>query len=55
MSDGLAGEAAALVPCPPDPMTFHPLSTLVNKPPNDDARCVEAVGSDALNLGLDMT
>ena len=31
-------------------MTAHPVSTLVNKPANDDERCVEATG---LDLGVD--
>lgn len=38
----LAGEAVPLTPYPADAMTFHPVSTLVNKPANDDERCVEA-------------
>ena len=37
----LAAEAVPLAPCPADAMTAHPVSTLVNKPANDDARCVE--------------
>lgn len=32
-------------PTPADAMTAHPVSTYVNKPANDDERCVEAVGS----------
>ena len=39
----LAGESVALGPCPPEGMTVHPVSTLVNKPSNDDPRCVEPV------------
>ena len=42
----LAGEAVPLAPYPADAMTFHPVRTLVNKPANDDERCVAAVGSD---------
>ena len=37
----LAGEAVALAPYPAEVMTAHPVSTLVNKPANDDERCVE--------------
>ena len=33
----------ALGPYPPEGMTIHPVSTLVNKPSNDDPRCVEPV------------
>ena len=40
----LEGEAVELGPFPPEAMTLHPVSTLVNKPANDDPRCVEAVG-----------
>ena len=39
----LAGEAAPLAPYPAEAMTFHPVSTLVNKPANDDERCVEVI------------
>ena len=39
----LEGEEVPLGPCPADAMTIHPVSTLVNKPANDDPRCVEAV------------
>ena len=39
----LAGESVALGPCPPEGMAVHPVSTLVNKPSNDDPRCVEPV------------
>ena len=42
----LAGEAIPLAPYPAEAMTFHAVSTLVNKPANDDERCVEAVESD---------
>ena len=42
----LAGEAIPLAPYPAEAMTYHPVSTLVNKPANDDERCVEAVESD---------
>ena len=37
----LAGESVPLAPYPAEAMTFHPVSTLVNKPANDDERCVE--------------
>ena len=37
----LAGESVPLAPYPAEAMTAHPVSTLVNKPANDDARCVE--------------
>ena len=39
----LAGEAVALGPCLPETMTVRPVGTLVNKPSNDDPRCVEPV------------
>ena len=39
----LAGEAVSLAPYPAEAMTAHPVSTLVNKPANDDERCVELV------------
>ena len=39
----LAGESIPLAPYPAEAMTAHPVSTLVNKPTNDDERCVEAV------------
>ena len=39
----LAGETVPLAPCPAEAMTRHPVSTLVNKPANDDERCVEAI------------
>ena len=39
----LAGDAVGLGPFPPERMTLHPVSTLVNRPANDDPRCVEAV------------
>ena len=39
----LAGEAVPLAPYPADAMTFHPVSTLVNKPANDDERCVDPI------------
>ena len=34
----LQGKAVALDPCPPETMAIHPVSTLVNKPSNDDPR-----------------
>ena len=37
----LAAEPVPLAPYPAEAMTFHPVSTLVNKPANDDERCVE--------------
>ncbi len=39
----LAGEDVPLAPCPADDMTAHPVSMHVNRPANDDPRCVEAV------------
>lgn len=39
----LAGEDVPLGPCPSEPMTVQPVSTLVNKPSNDDSRCIEPV------------
>ena len=39
----LAGEEVPLGPYPADDMTAHPVSTHVNRPANDDPRCVEAV------------
>ena len=46
----LAGEAVPLSPYPAEAMRAHPVSTLVNKPANDDARCVEPLESDSLAL-----
>ena len=37
----LAEEDVPLAPYPADDMTAHPVSTLVNRPANDDPRCVE--------------
>ena len=37
----LSGETMPLGPWPAEEMTLHPVSTLVNKPANDDPRCVE--------------
>ena len=37
----LAGEDVALAPYPADDMTAWPVSPLVNRPANDDPRCVE--------------
>ena len=37
----LAGDDMSLGPSPPDTMTLHPVSSLVNKATNDDPRCVE--------------
>ena len=39
----LAGEDVPLAPYPADVMTTHPVSELVNRPANDDPRCVEPV------------
>ena len=39
----LAGEDVPLAPYPADAMTAHPVSTHVNRPANDDPRCVEPV------------
>ena len=39
----LAGKDVPLAPYPADAMTAHPVSTLVNRPANDDPRCVEPV------------
>ena len=41
----LSGEAVPLGPYPADAMTAHPVSTLVDKPDNDDPRCVEPVAA----------
>ena len=46
----LAGEAVPLAPYPAEAMRLHPVSTHVNKPANDDARCVEPMESDALDF-----
>jgi len=39
----LANEDVPLVPYPADHMTAHPVSTLVNRPANDDPRCVKPI------------
>ena len=39
----LAGEEIPLGPYPTEDMTAHPVSTHVNRPANDDPRCVEPV------------
>ena len=39
----LADKDMPLAPYPADAMTAHPVSTLVNRPANDDPRCVEPV------------
>ena len=39
----LAGEEVLLGPYPADRMTAHPVSTHVNRPANDDPRCIEPV------------
>ena len=41
----LGGDPVPLAPYPAEAMTAHPVSTLVNKPANDDERCVEAIRS----------
>ena len=47
------GAEAMLLPHPADGMEAIPVSTLVNSPKNDDARCVEPVGQQKmLDLGL---
>ena len=38
-----AGEDIPLGPYPADEMHAHPVSTLVNRPANDDPRCVEPI------------
>ena len=47
----LAGEAVPLGPYPAEAMTAHPVSTLVNKPANDDPRCVEVIDAAPVSLG----
>ena len=39
----LEGGAVPLGPCPDDRVAAHPVSTLVNKPANDDPRCLEPI------------
>ncbi len=39
----LAGDEVPLGPYPADAMTAHPVSTHVNRPANDDPRCIEPV------------
>ena len=39
----LAGEDVPLAPYLAEDMTAHPVSTLVNRPANDDPRCVEPI------------
>ncbi len=39
----LAGDEVPLDPYPADDMTAHPVSTHVNRPANDDPRCVEPI------------
>ena len=48
----LAGEAVPLAPYPAEAMRLHPVSTHVNKPANDDPRCVEPVGSEGAGLAM---
>ena len=40
---GLRGETLDLDPCPPEAVAIHPVSMLVNKPSNDDPRCIEPI------------
>ena len=42
-STWLAGEQVPLAPYPADAMTAHPVRTHVNRPANDDPRCVEPI------------
>ena len=39
----LAGEDVPFDLCPPESMTVHRVATHVNKPANDDPRCIEPV------------
>ena len=39
----LAGGDVPLGPYPAEGMGVHPVSTLVNKPANDDPRCIEPI------------
>ena len=39
----LAGAEVALGPYPPEAMTAWPVSALVNRPANDDPRCIESI------------
>ena len=39
----LAGADTPLEPCPPETMIAWPVSALVNRPANDDPRCVETI------------
>ena len=41
----LAGADVALGPCPPETMTAWPVSTFVNRPANDDPRCIAPVAA----------
>ena len=43
----LTGAEVPLAPYPAEAMTAHPVSTLVNKPANDDERCVESLPKPA--------
>lgn len=51
----LSGEIIQLGPYPPETITAHPVNTPVNKPANDDPRCVEPIavplGQAGQNLG----
>ena len=39
----LAGDDVPLAPYPANAMTAHPVSTLINRPANDDPRCIEPI------------
>ncbi len=41
----LAGHEVPLDPVPTGTMTFHPVSTLINKTTHDDPRCLEPIGT----------
>ena len=41
----LAGAEVPLGPCPPETMTAWPVSAFVNRPANDDPRCIEPLAA----------
>ena len=41
----LAGAAVPLSPCPPETMTAWPVSAFINRPANDDPRCIEPLAA----------
>ena len=41
----LSGETVSLGPYPAEAMAVHPVNTLVNRPANDDPRCIEPVAA----------